>query len=94
MQQAGVSLSDLTEERCDQAWRDLMRSQIHICRDLMSQGAPLGRRLTGRIGLEIRLIIQGGLRILDKIEQINFDVFHKRPTLKPKDWVVMLYRAL
>jgi squalene synthase HpnC len=94
MHQAGVSMSHLTEARCDQAWRDLMRSQIHICRDLMRQGAPLGRRLTGRIGLEIRLIIQGGLRILEKIEHIDFDVFHKRPSLKPKDWGVMLYRAL
>jgi hypothetical protein len=35
----------------------------------MLSGAPLGWDLPGRIGLEIRAIVAGGLRILDKIEQ-------------------------
>lgn len=94
MQDAGVTMDHLLEGRCDDAWRALMRQQMQICRELMHEGAPLGRRLKGRIALEIRLIMAGGLRILDKIEAVDFDVFKRRPTLNKLDWIRMLARAI
>jgi phytoene synthase len=56
----------------------------------MLQGKPLGGILRGRIGMEMRLIIAGGLRILSKIEQVKYDVFNRRPELKKWDWVVII----
>jgi len=76
------------------AWRALMQEQVTVCRALLHFGQPLGRRLPGRIGLELRLIVQGGLRILEKIEHVDFDVFRRRPTLGAYDWTLMLARAL
>ncbi len=75
------------------AWRALMQFEVDRCRSLLKSGSPLGRRLKGRIGLELRLIIQGGLRILDKLEYVRFDVFNHRPTLRAADWGVMFWRA-
>jgi phytoene/squalene synthetase len=54
---------------------------------MMRAGAPLGTRLPGRIGLEIRAIAAGGLRILDKIDLAHGDVFRHRPVLVFGDWV-------
>ncbi|HEX5091814.1 MAG TPA: squalene synthase HpnC, partial [Burkholderiales bacterium] len=68
----GVVEAHLAEARCDEAWRSLMRFQVGRTRALMREGAPLGRRLPGRLGLEIRTTVQGGLRILDKIERAGF----------------------
>jgi phytoene/squalene synthetase len=59
----------------------------------MLQGAPLGSVLTGRIGLEMRMIIAGGIRILDKIKAADYDVFNRRPVLRPLDWVIMLAKS-
>jgi phytoene synthase len=61
---------------------------------MMLSGAPLGRSLPGRIGLEIRATIQGGLRILDKIEAADYDVFRRRPVLKALDWPLLLLKAV
>jgi len=91
---AGVTKQHFEKQICDAAWQALMKQQISVCRGLMQKGAPLGRNLRGRIGLEIRLIIQGGLRILEKIEAIEFDVFRHRPVLRRSDWIRMLWRAL
>ena len=55
---------------------------------------PLALRLPGRIGWELRLVVQGGLRILERIEAAGYDVFRHRPTLGPADWGMMLWRAL
>jgi phytoene synthase len=71
-----------------------MKSEVERARGLMLSGAPLGRSLPGRVGLEIRATVQGGLRILDKIEAAGYDVFRRRPVLKAFDWPVLLLRAL
>lgn len=90
----GVTEQHLAERRCDQAWHRLMAFQIDRTRQLMLSGAPLGRTLPGRIGLEIRATVQGGLRILDKIERAGYDVFRRRPVLKAFDWPLLLLKAL
>ena len=75
-------------------FKALLRFQVERARALMLSGAPLGWDLPGRIGLEIRAISAGGLRILDKIENVDFDVFTRRPVLRPLDWPRILWRSL
>jgi phytoene synthase len=90
----GVSEAQIGEQRCDDAWRALMALQVERTRMLMLGGAPLGAGLPGRIGLEIRATVQGGLRILEKIEAVGYDVFRRRPVLAWRDWPLVLWRAL
>lgn len=60
----------------------------------MQSGAPLVHRLPGRAGWELRLVVQGGLRILDKVDALRGGSLHTRPRLRGWDWCVMLGRAL
>ena len=94
MQRFGVDVAQLHESRCDENFRALMRFQVDRARRLMLSGAPLGRRLPGRIGLEIRVIVAGGLRILAKMEAADYDIFRRRPVLTPGDWPRLLLDAL
>ena len=94
MARHGVTERHLAERRCDAAWRDLMGFQVERARQMMLSGAPLGRTLPGRVGLEIRATIHGGLRILDKIEAVGYDVFRRRPVLKALDWPLLLLKAV
>lgn len=94
MARFGVSELHLIEKTCDGAWQRLMAFQVARTRALMLSGAPLGRSLPGRIGLEIRATIQGGLRILEKIEAAGYDVFRRRPVLRPLDWPSLLLKSV
>jgi len=93
MAQFGVKESHIALGNTDDAWCELMKFQVGRARDMMIAGAPLGSILTGRIGLEMRMIIAGGLRILDKLERVQYDMFQHRPALRPYDWVIMLARS-
>ena len=93
MKQFGVTEEQISQQICNENWRQLMKFQVDRTRRLMRQGAPLGSVLTGRIGLEMRMIIAGGLRILDKIEAVDYYVFRRRPVLRPLDWVIMLAKS-
>jgi squalene synthase HpnC len=91
--QYGVSETQIAQGHTGDAWRALMKFQVHRARTMMISGKPLGDILTGRIGLEMRMIIAGGLRILDKLENVRYDMFRHRPVLKPLDWVIMLTKS-
>jgi squalene synthase HpnC len=94
MQRFGVSTAHLAQAHCDAAWRALLDFQVQRARALMRTGAPLARRLPGRIGWELRLMVLGGLRILEGIEAAGHDVFRHRPTLGATDWPLLAWRAL
>lgn len=93
MNESGVTEKQIEQQICNESWRQLMQFQVNRTRALMQQGAPLGSILTGRIGLEMRMIIAGGMRILDKLDDADYDIFRRRPVLRPLDWVIMLTKA-
>lgn len=94
MARFGVDASHIAGRLSDARWRALMRFEVDRTRALMQRGAPLALRLPGRIGWELRLVIQGGLRILERIERADYDMFRRRPTLGRTDWLVILGRAM
>jgi len=94
MARFGVTERHLKEKICNPAFEALMKFQVDRARQLMLSGSGLGKTLPGRVGLEIRATVQGGLRILEKIEQAGYDVFRRRPVLKPLDWPLLLLKAV
>jgi squalene synthase HpnC len=94
MARFGVTEDQIAASDVSGGWWELMRFQIDRSRRMMLRGAPLAMRLPGRIGLEIRTVVQGGLRILERLDQTRGDVFRHRPVLRVWDWPLMLARAL
>jgi phytoene/squalene synthetase len=92
MAACGVSEAHLAERRSDAALRKLLDMQIDRTRRLLLSGAPLGSRLTGRLGMEIRATVHGGLKVLDALARRG-DLF-ARPRLRRRDWLSILLRAL
>lgn len=90
----GVTEDAIAQGVADERWRELMAFQVGRARELLYSGAPLGRALRGRIGLELRMIVAGGARILEKIENVGGDVFRRRPVLRTFDWPLMLLRSV
>lgn len=93
MQRFGVDETHFRDLLADRAMQNLMALQTQRARQLLLEGAPLGGRLRGRIGLELRLIIQGGMRILHHLQQEPGQPF-ARPRLKKYDWALMIFNAL
>ena len=94
MARFGIAEEDIARGDTGGQWGEFMAFQIARARALLVEGAPLSRALHGRIGLELRMIVAGGGRILEKIEKVGGDVFNRRPVLQPLDWPLMLLRAV
>lgn len=89
-----VAEAQIATGAANEAFRALMQYEVQRARKMMLSGAPLATALPGRVGWELRLVVQGGLRILEKIEAVNYDVFQQRPVLNKWDWLVLAWRAI
>jgi len=90
----GVSAADILACRDSPAARALIADLCAWARALMLEGAPLALSLPGRVGWELRLVVQGGLAILAKIEAMDFASLTHRPALSAWDLPRLLWRAL
>lgn len=77
-----VRMAKAVADLCDQA------------RLMLLQGAPLALRIPGRAGWELRLVVLGGLRILEKMKKMQYKSWEKRPRLNVLDAPLLLWRAL
>lgn len=94
LQRYNIDEQQIANGRSDLAWQKMMLFQTARARSMMLSGSPLCKRLPGRIGWELRLVVQGGLRILERLDHIKGDIFQNRPTLGKIDWLYIFWRAL
>lgn len=89
----GVDPGEVLAGHDSPALRRLVADEVRWARSLMLEGAPLVHEVPGRAGLELRLVVQGGLRILDKIDRMGHAVIDQRPRLRASDAPTLLWRA-
>jgi phytoene/squalene synthetase len=75
-------------------WRSALAVVASRTRVLFEQGKPVCDGVRGRLRLELRFTWLGGARILERIEQADFDVLARRPALGLADAAPLLWRAL
>ena len=90
----GVALAALMSREDTPSTRALVADVTGWAKDLMLAGAPLVHALPGRAGWELRLVVQGGLRIVEKIERLRYGSLQTRPRLHWHDVPVVIWRAL
>lgn len=89
----GVSPEAVLDGVDSAALRRLVADEVAWARGLMHEGAPLVHQVPGRAGWELRLVVQGGLRILDKIEASGHATLLRRPRLRAWDLLPMAIGA-
>ena len=85
---------DFAALRPTQTTAALVAELASHARQTMLQGAPLVHRVPGRAGWELRAVVQGGLRVLDRIEALGPAALRQRPRLRRRDAPRLLWRML
>jgi hydroxysqualene synthase len=92
--QFNVSRADLLSLKQTKNTTKLIAAQTINTLAMMQKGSKLVHLIPGRAGWELRLVVQGGLRILDKIKALDYAMLIQRPKLSTLDYVVIGWRAL
>ena len=90
----GVEMEALLERRDSARVRALVHELVAWARELMNSGVPLVHSIPGRAGWELRLVVQGGLRILERIDRLDGATLLARPKIGVADAALLAWRAL
>lgn len=85
-----LTVDDLTGRRPSDNFRRLMKFEITRTREMFENGKPLCTAVGGRLGLELRAVWLGGVRIIERIEKTDYDVFAQRPVITSLDKLSIL----
>lgn len=90
----GYSVEELRARRFTPAFAGAMRESIDVARRLFAEGLPLADTVDRRLAIDLELFSRGGMRVLDKIEQQNYDVLSRRPAVSKFERVSLLVGAV
>lgn len=90
----GLSAEELLACRDSPTARALIAELCAWAEGLMHEGAPLVHQIPGRAGWELRMVVQGGLRILEKIKAMEYATLLQRPRITALDLPLLAWRAL
>jgi hydroxysqualene synthase len=77
----GAVEATLLSGRLDAAWQQALEAAAVRTRELYAQGRPVCDAVSGRLRFELRATWLGGVRILNRLEAVRFDVVGRRPSL-------------
>ncbi len=89
----GYTEEDLQNRRYNQNFQDLMAYLVDRARDLFWRGYPLVDLMPRHLQTDIELFIKGGEGILQKIEQMKFNVWKRRPVLSKWEKLSLMGRV-
>ncbi|HUT87030.1 MAG TPA: squalene synthase HpnC [Candidatus Heimdallarchaeota archaeon] len=94
MRRFGVTEQDLSRHRAEDRVKELVRFQVARTRGYFEAGLPLIDLVNGHLKIDIALFSRGGLAILDKIKQQNYDTLSARPILAKKEMLGLFFSTL
>jgi len=94
LERHGSSFDDVLNRKATPRFRGALKEAVGVARGLFAQGFPLAATLDRRLALDIDLFSRGGMRILEKIEEQDYDVFARRPAISKSERVRLFLGAL
>jgi squalene synthase HpnC len=91
---AGAREQDLDRREMTPAWREALRGAAARARELFNAGRPVADIVRGRLRWELRATWLGGVRVLEQLDRVDYDVFHRRPSLGWPDAASIALRAV
>ncbi len=87
----GSTESEVLERSATPGFRAALREAVGVARRFFEEGLPLVRSVDRRLAVDIELFSRGGMRILEKIERQDYDVFARRPRIArlERTWIFL-----
>ena len=89
----GYTSAQLQGSEYNESFRQLMAFEVQRARQFLQDGLPLVTRLPGRLQVDIDLFARGGLKILDRIEGLQFNVWKERPVVSRFEFAVLFLQS-
>jgi squalene synthase HpnC len=94
MQRHGYTVAELYAHRFTPEFRNVMIEIVAKARELFLKGLPLPKLVDRRLAVDVELFSQGGLKVLEKIEELDYNVLAHRPVISKTERAGLLLKTL
>lgn len=94
LERHGSSVEEVFALRATPEFRAAMREVVDFAQELFLKGLPLARKVDRRLSLDLELFSRGGMRVLEKVRVMDYDVLSRRPHISKSDRARLLIGAL
>jgi squalene synthase HpnC len=88
-----VSEQDIAAQRNTPAFREMMKFEVERAREWFNTGLPLVGKVDKELAIDLELFTRGGQEILNAIEQQDFAVLGRRPSISKTRKLALVARA-
>jgi squalene synthase HpnC len=93
LQRFAVSEQDIAAQRNTPAFREMMKFEVERAREWFNTGLPLVGKVDKELAIDLELFTRGGQEILNAIEQQDFAVLGRRPSISKTRKLALVARA-
>ena len=93
MEKHNYSRDDLERKNESEEFRNMIRELCEKTESLFKEGERLPDLTDGRLKLELKATLNGGRKILKKIQDLNYNVLSERPKLSAVDKISIMFNA-
>jgi squalene synthase HpnC len=94
LEKHGASVDDIASRRFTPAFGAAMKEACEVADKMFLDGLPLARTVDRRLAVDLELFSRGGMRVLEKIEEQDYDVLRQRPSVSKIERVSLLLGVL
>ena len=89
-----LKVQDIEKRDFNSNWMRYKNFWVGRNYQILKKGLGLGKKIQGRLGIEIRMIELAALLLLKRMEKDNCNLFINPPKIKTLDWIFIFFKAI
>lgn len=94
MQKFTLKKSDIKSKTFNQSWKTFKVSWLKKIELLLNKGRPLNKNVSGRLKLQINILIAGADLLIKRLKKDDCDWFINPPKISKLDWSILLFKTV
>jgi len=94
MQKFRLKKSDIKSKSFNQSWKTFKVSWLKRIELLLNKGRPLNENVSGRLKLQINILISGADLLIKRLKKDDCDWFMNPPKISKLDWSILLFKTI
>ncbi len=94
MKKFGLKSRDIQQRNFTYHWVRYKKYWVDRNYQILKEGLGLGKKIKGRLGIEIKMIELAAIVLLKRMKKSNCNLFTCPPKIKTLDWICIFFKAI
>lgn len=94
MKKFNLNVTDIEKRNFSVEWVRYKKYWVHRNYQILKKGLGLGKKIKGRLGIEIQMIELAAVLLLKRMKKNDCNLFTNPPKIKTLDWIFIFFKSV